>query len=105
MLLIGSQITLTPEDGSPQFKLLLVLAMNKNGYGNLCELIVEERRLVATALMAVHVLPAHIEQLSRILTVISLLQEFNDLLNLDATGYDLDGAMHHPADKQWRQLA
>jgi len=42
-LLIGSQMTVTPEDGSPPFK-LLVLAMNKNGYGNLCELITVGRR-------------------------------------------------------------
>jgi len=42
-LLIGSQMTVTPEDGSPPFK-LLVLAMNKNGYGNLCELITLARR-------------------------------------------------------------
>jgi error-prone DNA polymerase len=42
-LLIGSQMWVTPEDGSPPFK-LLVLAMNKNGYGNLCELITIGRR-------------------------------------------------------------
>jgi error-prone DNA polymerase len=42
-LLIGSQMTVMPEDGSPPFK-LLVLAMNKNGYGNLCELITVGRR-------------------------------------------------------------
>lgn len=37
-LVIGSQMTVTPEDGSPPFN-LLILAMNKNGYGNLSELI------------------------------------------------------------------
>ncbi|MYN30803.1 PHP domain-containing protein, partial [Duganella levis] len=42
-LLIGSQMTVTPEDGSPPFR-LLVLAMNRNGYGNLCELITVGRR-------------------------------------------------------------
>src|SRR4051812_26554246 len=42
-LVIGSQMTVTPEDGSRPFK-LLILAMNKNGYGNLCELITVGRR-------------------------------------------------------------
>ena len=37
-LLIGSQMTVTPEDGSAPFH-LIILAMNKNGYGNLSELI------------------------------------------------------------------
>ncbi len=37
-LIIGSQMLLTPENGSPAFT-LLILAMNKNGYGNLSELI------------------------------------------------------------------
>lgn len=41
-LVIGSQMTVTPEDGSDPFA-LLVLAMNKNGYGNLCELITVAR--------------------------------------------------------------
>ena len=41
-LLIGSQIRITPEDGSPAF-MLLILAMNKNGYGNLSELITVAR--------------------------------------------------------------
>jgi error-prone DNA polymerase len=37
-LVIGSQITVTPEDHSPPFN-LIIFAMNKNGYGNLSELI------------------------------------------------------------------
>lgn len=37
-LIIGSQMMITPEDGSPPFN-VIILAMNKNGYGNLCELI------------------------------------------------------------------
>ena len=37
-LIVGSQMLLTPDDGSAPFA-LLVLAMNKNGYGNLSELI------------------------------------------------------------------
>ncbi|QBE67380.1 error-prone DNA polymerase [Pseudoduganella lutea] len=42
-LLIGSQMIVTPEDGSAPFE-LLVLAMNRNGYGNLSELITVARR-------------------------------------------------------------
>ena len=41
-LVIGSQMVITPEDGSAPFS-LLILAMNKNGYGNLCELITVAR--------------------------------------------------------------
>ncbi|WP_296002070.1 error-prone DNA polymerase [Rugamonas sp.] len=41
-LIIGSQLTITPEDGSAPFK-LIILAMNKNGYGNLSELITVAR--------------------------------------------------------------
>ncbi len=41
-LLIGSQMMVTPDDHSPPFN-LIVLAMNKNGYGNLCELITAGR--------------------------------------------------------------
>ncbi|MBA5686324.1 error-prone DNA polymerase [Rugamonas apoptosis] len=37
-LLIGSQLEVTPEDGSPSFR-LIVLATTKVGYGNLSELI------------------------------------------------------------------
>jgi error-prone DNA polymerase len=37
-LVIGSQMTITPEDGSAPFN-LIILATNKNGYGNLSELI------------------------------------------------------------------
>ena len=37
-LVIGSQLTVTPEDGSSSFN-LIILATNKNGYGNLSELI------------------------------------------------------------------
>ena len=37
-LVIGSQMAITPEDGSPPFNLIIV-ATNKNGYGNLSELI------------------------------------------------------------------
>jgi error-prone DNA polymerase len=37
-LIIGSQFRLVKEDGSPAFSLIL-LAMNREGYGNLCELI------------------------------------------------------------------
>ncbi|NVM77488.1 error-prone DNA polymerase [Duganella sp. SG902] len=37
-LLIGSQLLVTPEDGSPPFR-LIIIAMNKNGYGNLSELV------------------------------------------------------------------
>ncbi|HEY8026060.1 MAG TPA: PHP domain-containing protein, partial [Burkholderiaceae bacterium] len=37
-LIIGSQMIVTPDDGSPPFN-LIVLAMNKKGYGDLCELI------------------------------------------------------------------
>ena len=41
-LLIGSQIRFNPQDGSSPFT-LLILAMNKNGYGNLSELITVAR--------------------------------------------------------------
>jgi error-prone DNA polymerase len=41
-LIIGSQMRITPEDGSTAFT-LIVLAMNKNGYGNLSELITVAR--------------------------------------------------------------
>jgi error-prone DNA polymerase len=41
-LVIGSQMTVTPADGSAPFA-LLILAMNKDGYGNLCELITVAR--------------------------------------------------------------
>lgn len=41
-LIIGSQMLVTPEDGSPAF-MVLVLAMNRNGYGNLSELITVAR--------------------------------------------------------------
>ncbi|MEO8169461.1 MAG: error-prone DNA polymerase [Oxalobacteraceae bacterium] len=41
-LVIGSQMIVTPEDGSPAF-MLIVLAMNRNGYGNLSELITVAR--------------------------------------------------------------
>lgn len=41
-LVIGSQMTVTPEDGSPPF-VLIILATNKNGYGNLSELITVAR--------------------------------------------------------------
>jgi error-prone DNA polymerase len=41
-LIIGSQMLVTPEDGSPAFT-LLILAMNRNGYGNLSELITVAR--------------------------------------------------------------
>ncbi|MET3133990.1 error-prone DNA polymerase [Oxalobacteraceae bacterium GrIS 1.11] len=37
-LVIGSQLVVTPEDGSVPFT-VIVLAMNRNGYGNLSELI------------------------------------------------------------------
>ncbi|CAN7408439.1 error-prone DNA polymerase [Duganella sp. LjRoot269] len=37
-LVIGSQMTVTPEDHSPPFN-LLIFATNRNGYGNLSELI------------------------------------------------------------------
>lgn len=37
-LIIGSEMLVTPEDGSPEFS-LLILATNRNGYGNLSELI------------------------------------------------------------------
>ncbi|MCU6501954.1 error-prone DNA polymerase [Rugamonas sp. A1-17] len=41
-LVIGSQMMVTPTDGSAPFA-LLILAMNKDGYGNLCELITAAR--------------------------------------------------------------
>lgn len=41
-LVIGSQMVVTPEDGSPSF-VLIILAMNRNGYGNLSELITTAR--------------------------------------------------------------
>ena len=41
-LVIGSQMTVTPEDGSAPF-VLIILATNKNGYGNLSELITVAR--------------------------------------------------------------
>jgi error-prone DNA polymerase len=37
-LLIGTQLEVTPEDGSAPFR-LIIIAMNRNGYGNLSELI------------------------------------------------------------------
>lgn len=55
-------------------------------------------------LVTINVVPTHIEQLSGIFTVASLLQKLNDLLNLDATRYDLDRAMYHPTNEQRRQL-
>lgn len=42
-LIVGSQMVVTPENGSPPF-ILLVLVQNRNGYGNLCELITVARR-------------------------------------------------------------
>ena len=44
-LIIGSQLRITPEDGSNAFT-LIILAMNKNGYGNLSELITVARTRV-----------------------------------------------------------
>jgi len=44
-LVVGSQIRITPEDGSNAFT-LIILAMNKNGYGNLSELITVARTRV-----------------------------------------------------------
>ncbi|MFZ2998849.1 MAG: error-prone DNA polymerase [Undibacterium umbellatum] len=44
-LIIGSQMLVTPENHSPPFT-VIVLAMNKNGYGNLCELITVGRTRV-----------------------------------------------------------
>jgi error-prone DNA polymerase len=44
-LITGSQMQVTPEDGSAAFD-LLILAMNKNGYGNLSELITAARTRV-----------------------------------------------------------
>jgi error-prone DNA polymerase len=44
-LVIGSQMQVTPEDGSAPFA-LIILAMNKNGYGNLSELITLARTRV-----------------------------------------------------------
>jgi error-prone DNA polymerase len=41
-LIIGSQMDVTPENGSPPFR-LVILATNKNGYGNLSELITVAR--------------------------------------------------------------
>lgn len=41
-LVIGSQILITPEDGSPAFTVIF-LATNRNGYGNLSELITVAR--------------------------------------------------------------
>ncbi|NRR33770.1 error-prone DNA polymerase [Oxalobacteraceae bacterium] len=41
-LVIGSQMEVTPEDGSPPFR-LIILASNRNGYGNLSELITVAR--------------------------------------------------------------
>jgi error-prone DNA polymerase len=41
-LVIGSQMAITPEDGSPAFTAIF-LAMNRNGYGNLSELITVAR--------------------------------------------------------------
>ena len=41
-LLIGSQFRVTPTDGSPPF-LVIALAMNRDGYGNLCEMITHAR--------------------------------------------------------------
>lgn len=37
-LIVGTQMEVTPDDGSHPFR-LIILAMNKNGYGNLSELI------------------------------------------------------------------
>lgn len=52
-LLIGSQMTVTPEDGSAPFD-LLILAMNRNGYGNLSELITVARRRAEKGTYQVH---------------------------------------------------
>ena len=45
-LLIGSQFVLSDPDGTPSFS-LLVLAQNRNGYGNLSELITIARTRIA----------------------------------------------------------
>lgn len=45
-LIVGSQLRITPEDGSSAF-MLIILAMNKNGYGNLSELITVARTRAA----------------------------------------------------------
>ncbi|QJD91663.1 error-prone DNA polymerase [Duganella dendranthematis] len=52
-LIIGSQMVVTPEDGSPSFT-LLILAMNRNGYGNLSELITDARRRADKGQYLVH---------------------------------------------------
>ena len=41
-LIIGSQMRVTPEDGTPPFT-ILILAMDRDGYGNLSELITAAR--------------------------------------------------------------
>ncbi len=41
-LIVGSQMTVTPEDGGPAFA-LIVLAQNRDGYGNLSELVTVAR--------------------------------------------------------------
>jgi len=41
-LIIGSQMRVTPEDGTPAF-IVLILAMDRDGYGNLSELITAAR--------------------------------------------------------------
>src|SRR5690348_2476321 len=41
-LIVGSQMLVTPNDGGAPFT-LIVLAMNRNGYGNLSELITAGR--------------------------------------------------------------
>jgi len=52
-LIVGSQMTVTPEDGAPPFQ-LLVLATNRNGYGNLSELITLARTRAEKGQYLVH---------------------------------------------------
>ncbi len=56
-LLIGSQFQLTSEDGSPAVSLIL-LAQNREGYGNLSELITLARTQAGVAKGSYHLMPS-----------------------------------------------
>jgi error-prone DNA polymerase len=77
-LIIGSQFRLQHDDGSPAFSLVL-LAQNRNGYGNLCELITLARtraskgsyRLTPTDFSAPQTSAAHLRSMPDCLAILT----------------------------------
>jgi error-prone DNA polymerase len=77
-LIIGSQFRLQHDDGSPAFSLVL-LAQNRNGYGNLCELITLARtragkgsyRLMPTDFSAPRASVAHLRGMPDCLAILA----------------------------------